>query len=102
MDQCLRLHSGAATYTNNARRIVGNILTKVPRQTQRARKHLDPIIEERYRMMEQYGNNWEDKPNDFLQWLMDSAEGEEKSARLLTQRILTVSMLFWCIRPPNV
>jgi hypothetical protein len=71
-------------------RIAGNILTKVPRQIQRAGKHLDPIIKLRYRMMEQHGDHWEDKPNDFLQWLMDNAEGEEKSARLLTQRILAV------------
>jgi hypothetical protein len=77
-------------------------MTKVPRQIQRARKHLDPVINERYRMIEQQGDNWEKKPNDFLQWLIDNAEGEEKSARLLTQRILAVGVRPNHVWPSNV
>ncbi|KAI0033519.1 cytochrome P450 [Vararia minispora EC-137] len=71
--------------------LVGHVLTKVPLQIRRALKHLEPLIKERYRLMEEHGENWEDKPNDMLQWLMDNAEGEEKSVRNLAQRILTVN-----------
>jgi hypothetical protein len=71
--------------------LVGNVLTKIPRQVRRAVGHLKPIIEERYRMMAEYGNNWQNKPTDLLQWLMDTAEGEEKTVKLLSQRILTVN-----------
>ena len=64
--------------------ILGNLLTKVPSQVRRAVRHLRPIIEERQRMMEEHGDKWEDKPNDFLQWLMEAAEGEETTVRLLS------------------
>lgn len=41
-------------------------------------------------MMDKYGAEWLDKPNDMLQWLMDSAEGEERSPRGLAARMLAV------------
>ncbi|GJE88287.1 cytochrome P450 [Phanerochaete sordida] len=49
-----------------------------------------PTIEERQRMMAQHGADWLDKPNDMLQWLMDAAEGEERTSRGLTARLLAV------------
>ncbi|KAI6116528.1 cytochrome P450 [Pisolithus croceorrhizus] len=55
----------------------------------RAMKHLDPLIKERFRHMEEHGDDWSDKPNDILQWLID--EKEESSTRQLTLRVLTIN-----------
>ena len=34
--------------------------------------------EERQRLMATYGDKWEDRPNDFLQWLMDHEDGQKQ------------------------
>ncbi|PSS38092.1 hypothetical protein PHLCEN_2v72 [Hermanssonia centrifuga] len=69
----------------------GRYFTTVPKSIERGVKHIGPIISERYENMEKYGDNWEDKPNDMLQWLMDTAEGEEREIRALVMRILTIN-----------
>ncbi|THU98965.1 cytochrome P450 [Dendrothele bispora CBS 962.96] len=51
--------------------IVGRIFTERRVAMRRLEKHLTPIIEERLRMKREYGEDWKDKPNDFIQWLMD-------------------------------
>ena len=43
-------------------RIAGRLLTNVPKSIERGVKHLEPIIRERYAMMEKYGGNWHEKP----------------------------------------
>ncbi|KAH7906709.1 cytochrome P450 [Hygrophoropsis aurantiaca] len=71
--------------------LVGKFFTSVPTGTKRAEKHLRPIVEERQRFIDEYGREWADKPNDMLAWLMDEAEDDERSVRLLAQRLLAVN-----------
>ncbi|KAG5651324.1 hypothetical protein H0H81_009077 [Sphagnurus paluster] len=73
------------------RPLANRFLTSVPEDIDRCIKHLEPIIEERRKNMEEYGNDYPGKPNDMLSWLMDEAEGDETSLRNLTLRILTVN-----------
>lgn len=70
--------------------IVNRLFSKVEQHIDRTHALLRPIIEERQRMMEQFGDDWPDKPNDMLQWLMDAAEGQEREPRALALRILIV------------
>ncbi|KAH0837795.1 hypothetical protein J3R83DRAFT_5979 [Lanmaoa asiatica] len=37
-------------------------IPNITQSTERAMKHLAPIIEERQRCLDKYGNNWVDKP----------------------------------------
>ncbi|OBZ73431.1 Ent-kaurene oxidase [Grifola frondosa] len=55
-------------------------------------QHLEGMILERYRAMEEFGDDWVDKPNDMLQWLMDVAQRGERTVRALVLRILTMNM----------
>ncbi|THH31099.1 hypothetical protein EUX98_g3096 [Antrodiella citrinella] len=71
------------------RPLVGRLLSPVPSKIRRAARHLKPVIEERYRMREQLGSDYDGKPNDMLSWLMDEATGEEKKISALACRILT-------------
>ena len=41
------------------------LFTKVPTTVRRTQAYLEPIIKERYRCMEEYGDNWADKPVRF-------------------------------------
>ncbi|KAK7457145.1 hypothetical protein VKT23_010445 [Stygiomarasmius scandens] len=61
--------------------IVGRIFTGRKSAMRRAKRHLKPIIEERLRMREQFGKDWPDKPNDFIQWSMDAEQNAPLSQR---------------------
>ena len=43
-------------------RLASRLLTNVPKNIARGVEHLGPIIEERLKMREQYGKDWQDKP----------------------------------------
>jgi len=73
------------------RPIVGNMMTIVPNSVKKGMGYLRPLIEHRQKMIDQYGRDYPDKPNDLLSWLMDDAEGEERSVRSLTMRVLTIN-----------
>ncbi|KAH9992088.1 hypothetical protein BJV77DRAFT_465911 [Russula vinacea] len=51
-----------------------------------------PMVEERFAKMEEYGRDWDDKPNDLLMWLMSKAKGVERSVEGLARRLLTINM----------
>ncbi|CCM05809.1 uncharacterized protein FIBRA_08043 [Fibroporia radiculosa] len=58
--------------------------------TQRGVKFLGPLITERSRLAAELGDEWKDKPNDMLQWCIDSGVGE--AIPDLVMRILTINM----------
>ncbi|KIM65199.1 hypothetical protein SCLCIDRAFT_530799 [Scleroderma citrinum Foug A] len=61
-------------------------ITTTSSRLRRGAKHLEPIINERLRCMETYGEGWTNRPSDVLQWFID--EGRERTVPLLTARIL--------------
>ncbi|EKM50862.1 uncharacterized protein PHACADRAFT_128456 [Phanerochaete carnosa HHB-10118-sp] len=70
--------------------IVNRLINKIDKTVDRTLVLLNSTIEERRSMMEQYGDDWQDKPNDLLQWLMEAAEGIEREPRALAARVLIV------------
>jgi len=73
------------------RPFAGKWLSGVPTYVKHARKFVGPIITERQRKIAEFGDNWADKPNDMLAWLMDEAKGEERTEVRLVTRILTLN-----------
>ncbi|KAJ7457533.1 cytochrome P450 [Mycena galericulata] len=73
--------------------IVGPMLSHLSRDMKRAKKHLVPIIEERLRLEEEHGPNWSERPNDLISWLLEHAEGDERTPHNLTQRMLMVNFV---------
>ncbi|ETW81028.1 cytochrome P450 monooxygenase 51 [Heterobasidion irregulare TC 32-1] len=71
--------------------LAGRLFTSVPGSIRRAIRHLAPIIEDRRAKLRDLGDDWNDKPNDMLMWLMEEARGDEQSTRNLALRILTVN-----------
>ena len=68
------------------------------------------MVEERFAKMEEYGEDWDDKPvchtmitsmsrstaglqNDMLMWLMSEAKGVERSVEGLARRMLLVNFV---------
>ncbi|KAK7457143.1 hypothetical protein VKT23_010443 [Stygiomarasmius scandens] len=73
--------------------VVGRIFTSRKSSLRRMIKHLKPVIEERLRMREQFGKDWSDKPNDFIQWCMD-AEAHAPPSQRTSVEDLCVRVLF--------
>ncbi|OBZ79756.1 Ent-kaurene oxidase [Grifola frondosa] len=71
--------------------IVGRMLTRVSNNVRHVTKHLSPIMLERQRKMDELGDNWTEKPNDMLMWLMDEARARGQSFDSVVRRILVVN-----------
>ena len=74
-------------------------------------KHLEPLIKERLEKEARHGKDWPGKPvslslashssfpvywlgdkNDLISWLLETAQGEQRSVRNMTIRILLVNL----------
>ena len=71
--------------------LVAKFMTNVPASVEKAYKHLGPVIQERYKAIEEYGPDYPGKPVDLLSWLIDEAKGSQRDPRNLTLYILTVN-----------
>jgi hypothetical protein len=84
------------------------MLFNFPAQIQQEVDFIKPLVEERFAKMEEYGEDWDDKPvcqtivpgishhtadsqNDMLMWLMSEAKGAERSAEGLARRLLFIN-----------
>ncbi|KIP01935.1 hypothetical protein PHLGIDRAFT_26798 [Phlebiopsis gigantea 11061_1 CR5-6] len=71
--------------------IINPLINTVTALLDKAENLLSPMIEERRKSMEIYGDDWEDKPSDALQWLIEAVRTqvpEERTNRNLSCRIL--------------
>ncbi|KIM76338.1 hypothetical protein PILCRDRAFT_797492 [Piloderma croceum F 1598] len=71
--------------------IAASLLTNLNAHVRHGMRHLAPVIQDRQRHIDEYGQDWDDKPNDLISWLMDAASDDEKSVKNLTQRILVLN-----------
>ncbi|KAJ7878446.1 cytochrome P450 [Mycena leptocephala] len=58
----------------------------------RALKFLGPLLEERLTKERELGPDWDGKPNDLIAWLLELAEGDQRTPLDLTLRILGTNM----------
>jgi hypothetical protein len=72
--------------------IVFRMISNLPSQIQQEIEFIRPIVQERFAKMEEYGEDWDDKPNDLLMWLMSEAKGVERSVEGLARRLLTINI----------
>ncbi|KAI0292784.1 cytochrome P450 [Russula brevipes] len=71
--------------------IVSRMLSSLPSQIRQEIEFIRPMVEERFAKMEEFGDDWDDKPNDMLMWLMEEAKGVERSLEGLARRLLVVN-----------
>ncbi|KAJ7368770.1 cytochrome P450 [Mycena albidolilacea] len=73
------------------RPIFGPLISKRKSILRQALKFLGPLIDERLDQENQYGHEWAGRPNDLISWLLDVAEGNERTAPALAMRILAAN-----------
>ncbi|KAH9067784.1 cytochrome P450 [Lactarius vividus] len=71
--------------------IVARMLSNLPSQIRQEMEFIRPLVEERFARMEEFGEDWDDKPNDMLMWFMSEARGVERSLEGLARRMLAVN-----------
>ncbi|KAH9006342.1 cytochrome P450 [Lactarius hatsudake] len=71
--------------------VVARMLSNLPSQIRQEIEFIRPMVKERFARMEEFGEDWDDKPNDMLMWLMSEAKGEERSLEGLARRMLAVN-----------
>ncbi|KAL7285069.1 hypothetical protein ACG7TL_000160 [Trametes sanguinea] len=71
--------------------IVKLLAGNAARTVRRAIPILKPIIEERKRRMAEYGEDWDDRPSNLLQWIMDEAKIRNESDVTIIERILLMN-----------
>ncbi|KAJ7041790.1 cytochrome P450 [Mycena alexandri] len=70
---------------------VASLITNRNKSFATAVKLLGPTIEDRLSKEREMGPDWPGKPNDFISWLLETAEGEERTAPALVLRILNTN-----------
>jgi hypothetical protein len=73
------------------RLIVSRMISNLPSQIQQEIEFIRPMVEERFAKIEEYGEDWDDKPNDMLMWLMSEAKGVERSVEGVARQLLFVN-----------
>ncbi|KAJ7736199.1 cytochrome P450 [Mycena maculata] len=74
------------------RPILGPLISSRNQNIRKGMKHLAPTIQYRIAQENEFGPSWPGKPNDLISWLLDSAEGRERTAPALVVRILLMNM----------
>lgn len=94
--------------------IVSMCVSGAPKATRGFERFLLPMIEHRMRKAEELGDTWTDKPDDFLQWLIDAAPPEKGTPKEITLRMMAfnfaaihsssatfTSVLYWIALHPE-
>ncbi|RDX42959.1 cytochrome P450 [Lentinus brumalis] len=71
--------------------LVGSLISETKKSIRRAVQYLKPTLDEKKTMMEQNGDDWDDKPNDMLQWIFDEAIRRENPDWGVAERVLLVN-----------
>ncbi|KAH9072830.1 cytochrome P450 [Lactarius deliciosus] len=71
--------------------LVARTLSSLPSQIRQEMEFIRPMVEERFARMDEFEEDWDDKPNDMLMWLMSEAKGVERSLEGLARRLLAVN-----------
>ncbi|KAF7365863.1 hypothetical protein MVEN_00460800 [Mycena venus] len=74
------------------RRVVGPLISNKEKSNARALNFLGPLLEERLAKERELGPDWDGKPNDLISWLLELAEGEQRTPLDLVLRILGTNM----------
>ncbi|KAJ3011693.1 hypothetical protein NUW54_g2086 [Trametes sanguinea] len=72
--------------------LVGMLSNHVRRTLKETIPHLKPVVDERWELMKTFGDDWPDKPNDMLQWVMDTAKTrQDNTYEAIARRILLIN-----------
>ncbi|KAI0713154.1 cytochrome P450 [Cerioporus squamosus] len=72
---------------------LGQYFSAVKKTVRQTVPHLKPLLDERRAKMEEYGEDYPEKPNDMLQWILESAIPRNYSDVQVVERIMLVNFI---------
>ncbi|KAF7346947.1 hypothetical protein MVEN_01447100 [Mycena venus] len=72
-------------------RLVGPFISSKDKSFAVALQTLGPLVAERLAKEDELGPDWPAKPNDLISWLLEDAQGEERTVPALVLRILSTN-----------
>ncbi|KAH9915855.1 cytochrome P450 [Fomitopsis serialis] len=75
-------------FPKSLKKIVGPFIPWARRATQKASVHLRPIIEDRFKKLKEMGEDWADKPNDYMMWIINEARREGGSVQAIIEGLM--------------
>ncbi|KAJ6511683.1 cytochrome P450 [Mycena vulgaris] len=75
------------------RPILGPLVSARNQSIRKGVKYLGSLLEYRIAQEKAFGSDWPGKPNDFISWLLELAEGPERTVPALVLRILATNMV---------
>ncbi|KAH9834049.1 cytochrome P450 [Rhodofomes roseus] len=67
---------------------VGRFIPWARRAMRNGSVYLRPMIEERQRKLKEMGDEWTDKPNDYMMWMIDEANRQGESTQVILEGIM--------------
>ncbi|KAJ6523969.1 cytochrome P450 [Mycena vulgaris] len=74
------------------RPILAPLLCSRKRDIRQAKGFMGELVAQRLGMFEEYGKDWQGKPNDLISWIIDLAEPGERYVPWIVQRVLVIIM----------
>ncbi|KAI0079530.1 cytochrome P450 [Panus rudis PR-1116 ss-1] len=75
------------------RPLVAKWFSNAQKSVQLAIEYLGPMIEERLQKAREYGDEWTDKPNDMLQWIIDEALAKNQDINVIATLVLATDFV---------
>ncbi|KAH8828951.1 cytochrome P450 [Flagelloscypha sp. PMI_526] len=76
---------------HSLRPFVAKVVCSTHYSYRRIKKIIGPMLQERLDNDEQFGKSYAGRPNDFISWLLDTAQGSQRTIRDLCVRILALN-----------
>ncbi|KAF8209559.1 cytochrome P450, partial [Mycena galopus ATCC 62051] len=87
----IRSGQRVALFPNFLRPLVGPLISSKDKSFAVALQTLGPLVAERLAKEDELGPDWPGKPNDFISWLLEDAQGEERTVPALVLRVLATN-----------
>ncbi|KAI0650914.1 cytochrome P450 [Trametes meyenii] len=71
--------------------IIGQMITMVSKNKRTLMPMVIPMLQQRQEMYEKHGDDWEGKPHDLLQWLLDEAQDKGTPFDNIVEKVLLVN-----------
>ncbi|KIL60305.1 hypothetical protein M378DRAFT_168332 [Amanita muscaria Koide BX008] len=70
------------------RPFAASLIRSIPNSIKRGTKHLEPLLRERFEQEAKYGEDWTERPNDIVSWMLEITKDRQRSVRDLVIAVL--------------
>ncbi|KIL64963.1 hypothetical protein M378DRAFT_162532 [Amanita muscaria Koide BX008] len=69
----------------------GSLIRRIPNSINRGTKHFEPLLRERFEQETKYGEDWPERPNDIVTWMLEVTKDRQRSVRDLVIAVLLIN-----------